>query len=153
MAATWRPAVLVEVGEAVGIMAAQSIGEPGTQLTMRVFHTGGMAGTDITQGLPRVQELVESRNPKGEALISEIDGTVKEIKDDGNGRYVVTVESSSKSTEEQKRPEVKEYTTGYGVRLRVKWATTSKTAARSPKARSIRNSFLKSRTSRKSKST
>ncbi|MFA6619884.1 MAG: DNA-directed RNA polymerase subunit beta', partial [Bacilli bacterium] len=62
---------LVEVGEAVGIMAAQSIGEPGTQLTMRVFHTGGMAGTDITQGLPRVQELVESRNPKGEALISE----------------------------------------------------------------------------------
>jgi len=111
---------LVEVGEAVGIMAAQSIGEPGTQLTMRVFHTGGMAGTDITQGLPRVQELVESRNPKGEALISEIDGTVKEIKDDGNGRYVVTVESSSKSTEEQNVPEVKEYTTGYGVRLRVK---------------------------------
>jgi DNA-directed RNA polymerase subunit beta' len=111
---------LVEVGEAVGIMAAQSIGEPGTQLTMRVFHTGGMAGTDITQGLPRVQELVESRNPKGEALISEIDGTVKEIKDDGNGRYVVTVESSSKSTEEQNIPEVKEYTTGYGVRLRVK---------------------------------
>jgi len=111
---------LVEVGEAVGIMAAQSIGEPGTQLTMRVFHTGGMAGTDITQGLPRVQELVESRNPKGEALISEIDGTVKEIKDDGNGRYVVTVESSSKSTEEQNAPEVKEYTTGYGVRLRVK---------------------------------
>jgi len=111
---------LVEVGEAVGIMAAQSIGEPGTQLTMRVFHTGGMAGTDITQGLPRVQELVESRNPKGEALISEIDGTVKEIKDDGNGRYIVTVESSSKTTEEQSAPEVKEYTTGYGVRLRVK---------------------------------
>jgi DNA-directed RNA polymerase subunit beta' len=110
---------LVELGEAVGIMAAQSIGEPGTQLTMRVFHTGGMAQQDITQGLPRVQELVEARNPKGEALISEIDGTVKDIKDDGNGRYIVTVESSSKATEEQSAPEVKEYTTGYGVRLRV----------------------------------
>jgi DNA-directed RNA polymerase subunit beta' len=69
--------------------------------------------------LPRVQELVEARNPKGEALISEIDGTVKDIKDDGNGRYIVTVESSSKSTEESSAPEVKEYTTGYGVRLRV----------------------------------
>jgi DNA-directed RNA polymerase subunit beta' len=111
---------LVEVGEAVGIMAAQSIGEPGTQLTMRVFHTGGMAGSDITQGLPRVQELVESRNPKGEALISEIDGTISDIKDDGNGRFIVTVESSSKKTEEQDLPEVKTYTTGYGVRLRVK---------------------------------
>jgi DNA-directed RNA polymerase subunit beta' len=111
---------LVEVGEAVGIMAAQSIGEPGTQLTMRVFHTGGMAGSDITQGLPRVQELVEARNPRGEALISEIDGTVKDIKDDGNGRFVVTVESTSKTTDEQGVPESKTYTTGYGVRLRVK---------------------------------
>jgi DNA-directed RNA polymerase subunit beta' len=74
---------LVDVGEAVGIMAAQSIGEPGTQLTMRVFHTGGMAGTDITQGLPRVQELVEARNPKGEAIISEIAGKVSDIKDLG----------------------------------------------------------------------
>jgi DNA-directed RNA polymerase subunit beta' len=111
---------LVEVGEAVGIMAAQSIGEPGTQLTMRVFHTGGMAGTDITQGLPRVQELVESRNPKGEALISEIDGTVTDIKAEDNGRYEVTVESSSKKTEEASSPEVKTYLTGYGARLRVK---------------------------------
>ncbi|MCI1244722.1 MAG: DNA-directed RNA polymerase subunit beta' [Bacilli bacterium] len=111
---------LVNVGEAVGIMAAQSIGEPGTQLTMRVFHTGGMAGTDITQGLPRVQELVESRNPKGEALISEIDGTIIDIKAEDNGRYRVTVESSSKKTEEADKPEVKEYLTGYGVRLRVK---------------------------------
>ena len=83
---------LVKLGEAVGIMAAQSIGEPGTQLTMRVFHTGGMAGTDITQGLPRVQELVESRNPKGEALISEISGTVTDIKDN-SGRYDVTVKN------------------------------------------------------------
>ncbi|MGW8263933.1 DNA-directed RNA polymerase subunit beta', partial [Bacillus sp. LR--39] len=69
----------VEVGEAVGIIAAQSIGEPGTQLTMRTFHTGGVAGDDITQGLPRIQELFEARNPKGQATISEIDGVVAEI--------------------------------------------------------------------------
>ncbi len=66
----------VEIGEAVGIMAAQSIGEPGTQLTMRTFHTGGVAGEDITQGLPRVEELFEARRPKGQAIISENDGTV-----------------------------------------------------------------------------
>src|SRR5699024_12654270 len=65
----------VEVGEAVGIIAAQSIGEPGTQLTMRTFHTGGVAGDDITQGLPRIQELFEARNPKGQAVISEFAGT------------------------------------------------------------------------------
>ena len=112
---------LVEMGEAVGIMAAQSIGEPGTQLTMRVFHTGGMAGTDITQGLPRVQELVESRNPKGQALISPFDAIVTNIDAQDNGRYVVTIESTSKSTAENPDgPETKELTTGYGVRLRVK---------------------------------
>ena len=66
----------VEVGEAVGIIAAQSIGEPGTQLTMRTFHTGGVAGDDITQGLPRIQEIFEARNPKGQAVISEIDGVI-----------------------------------------------------------------------------
>ena len=69
----------VEVGEAVGTIAAQSIGEPGTQLTMRTFHTGGVAGSDITQGLPRIQELFEARNPKGQAVITEIRGEVKEI--------------------------------------------------------------------------
>ena len=68
---------VVDVGEAVGIIAAQSIGEPGTQLTMRTFHTGGVAGDDITQGLPRVEELFESRKPKGQSLIAEISGTVK----------------------------------------------------------------------------
>ena len=99
----------VEVGEAVGVMAAQSIGEPGTQLTMRTFHTGGVAGSDITQGLPRVQELFEARNPKGEALISEIDGEVIDVKADG-GRYIVTVKNDL---------EEKTYTTNYGVRLRV----------------------------------
>ena len=66
----------VNIGEAVGITAAQSIGEPGTQLTMRTFHTGGVAGSDITHGLPRVEELFEARKPKGLAVICEADGTV-----------------------------------------------------------------------------
>ena len=66
----------VQVGEAVGIIAAQSIGEPGTQLTMRTFHTGGIAESNITNGLPRVEELFEARNPKGVATITEIDGEV-----------------------------------------------------------------------------
>lgn len=70
----------VEVGEAVGTIAAQSIGEPGTQLIMRTFHTGGVAGSDITQGLPRIQEIFEARNPKGQAVITEIEGVVDDIK-------------------------------------------------------------------------
>jgi len=99
----------VEIGEAVGIMAAQSIGEPGTQLTMRTFHTGGVAGSDITQGLPRVQELFETRPPKGEALISEICGTVTKI-EEKNGIYTVTVKNDL---------EEKTYQTNFGVKLRV----------------------------------
>jgi len=82
----------VEVGESVGTIAAQSIGEPGTQLTMRTFHTGGVAGADITQGLPRIQELFEARTPKGKAVISEIDGTVTEI-EHIESRHKVTVEN------------------------------------------------------------
>jgi len=82
----------VEVGESIGTIAAQSIGEPGTQLTMRTFHTGGVAGADITQGLPRIQELLEARTPKGKAVISEIDGTVSEI-EIVEERYKVTVEN------------------------------------------------------------
>src|SRR5207248_1186570 len=79
--ATGRP---VEIGEAVGVIAAQSIGEPGTQLTMRTFHTGGVAtgGADITQGLPRVEELFEARSPKGKAVISEIDGEVEIVRNE-----------------------------------------------------------------------
>ncbi|MGO3732833.1 MAG: DNA-directed RNA polymerase subunit beta', partial [Vagococcus sp.] len=76
----------VEVGEAVGTIAAQSIGEPGTQLTMRTFHTGGVAGDDITQGLPRIQEIFEARNPKGQAIISEVAGEVIEITEDQTDR-------------------------------------------------------------------
>ena len=79
---------VVEIGEAVGVIAAQSIGEPGTQLTMRTFHTGGVAGTDITQGLPRVEELFEARIPKGKAIISEIDGVVEIEKTETGARKV-----------------------------------------------------------------
>ncbi len=101
----------VTIGEAVGIMAAQSIGEPGTQLTMRTFHTGGVAGgSDITQGLPRVQELFESRNPKGEAVISDIPGTVT-VDDKDPDHPIVTVENNLES---------KEYQIPYGAKLRVK---------------------------------
>ena len=99
----------VEIGEAVGTIAAQSIGEPGTQLTMRTFHTGGVAGDDITQGLPRIQELFEARNPKGQAIISEIDGTVTEIRDSKDRREIeVTGET-----------EVKVYTVPFGSRVRI----------------------------------
>jgi len=80
---------LVKEGEAVGIVAAQAIGEPGTQLTMRTFHIGGVAGSDITQGLPRVEEIFEVRPPKGEALISEVDGKIKSIENDVKGKYVI----------------------------------------------------------------
>lgn len=99
----------VNIGEAVGIIAAQSIGEPGTQLTMRTFHTGGVAGGDITQGLPRVEELFEARKPKGLAIISEIDGTVKieEVKK----RKEVTVTSKDNS---------KTYVISFGSKLKVK---------------------------------
>jgi len=100
----------ISVGEAVGTIAAQSIGEPGTQLTMRTFHTGGVAGNDITRGLPRVEELFEARNPKGQAIISEIDGTVA-ITEERKNR-VVTVKSED--------GDIESYKIAYNRRLRVK---------------------------------
>ncbi len=100
----------VQVGEAVGIIAAQSIGEPGTQLTMRTFHTGGVAGDDITQGLPRVEELFEARKPKGLAIIAEFGGTVA-IKDTKKKREVIV---TNKETGEQKA-----YLIPYGSRIKV----------------------------------
>jgi DNA-directed RNA polymerase subunit beta' len=92
---TYRP---VDVGEAVGIIAAQSIGEPGTQLTMRTFHTGGIAGEDITAGLPRVVELFEARHPKAEAVLAEIDGTVS-LEEADSDRLIKVVIISPDNTE------------------------------------------------------
>ncbi|MBM7606503.1 DNA-directed RNA polymerase subunit beta' [Metabacillus crassostreae] len=100
----------VEVGEAVGIIAAQSIGEPGTQLTMRTFHTGGVAGDDITQGLPRIQELFEARNPKGQAIISEIIGVVSEINEVRDKQQEIVIQGEVES---------RSYTAPYNARLKV----------------------------------
>ncbi len=99
----------VNIGEAVGIIAAQSIGEPGTQLTMRTFHTGGVAGDDITQGLPRVEELFEARKPKGLAIISEIQGTVK-ISDTKKKREVIITAEDG---------DARNYLIPYGSRIKV----------------------------------
>lgn len=99
----------VDVGEAVGIIAAQSIGEPGTQLTMRTFHTGGVAGDDITQGLPRIQEVFEARNPKGKAIITEIKGTVTDINSEKDKKEIIV----------QSDVETKTYTTPYNARIKV----------------------------------
>ena len=88
---------LVGIGEAVGVVAAQSIGEPGTQLTMRTFHTGGVAGGDITQGLPRVEELFEARRPKGMAIVTEHTGTVK-LTEEGTKRVISIIDEKSKLT-------------------------------------------------------
>ena len=105
---------IVEIGEAVGTMGAQSIGEPGTQLTMRTFHTGGVAGADITQGLPRVEELFEARTPKGKATISEIDGVIHKI-EDASGKWKVYVKNDN---------EIREHITSYGAKLRVEKGDT-----------------------------
>ena len=100
---------LVGIGEAVGIIAAQSIGEPGTQLTMRTFHTGGVAGGDITQGLPRIEELFEARKPKGLATISEMSGKVAVSETKGKNEVTVTAENG----------EIGTYVIPFGARLRV----------------------------------
>ena len=101
----------VEIGEAVGTIAAQSIGEPGTQLTMRTFHSGGVAGDDITQGLPRVEELFEARKPKHHAIIAEIEGDA-EVEDTGKGMRKVTIHPSE--------GQAREYAIPYGARMHVK---------------------------------
>lgn len=100
----------VEIGEAVGIIAAQSIGEPGTQLTMRTFHTGGVAGDDITQGLPRVEELFEARKPKGQAVIAEIDGYIKITENKGRREIEITNQDSG---------EIITYPVPFGSRLKI----------------------------------
>ncbi len=103
---------LVQMGQAVGIVAAQAIGEPGTQLTMRTFHVGGVAGTDITQGLPRVEEIFEARPPKGEAVITEVDGKVLEVVT-GDKTIDIKIES------EGKNKTVSEYQLPMGSTVRV----------------------------------
>ncbi len=100
---------MVDIGEAVGIIAAQSIGEPGTQLTMRTFHTGGVAGDDITQGLPRVEELFEARKPKGQAVIAEEAGVVEIREVKGRREIDITSDDGGKNT----------YMVPYGARLKV----------------------------------
>ena len=109
---------LVNVGEAVGIIAAQSIGEPGTQLTMRTFHSGGVAGSDITQGLPRVEELFEARQPKKPAIICEVNGTAR-ITTGENSIHMVTVTPDADQPEGVV-PEVKEYQIPYGTKLAIR---------------------------------
>ncbi len=103
---------LVQIGQAVGIVAAQAIGEPGTQLTMRTFHIGGIAGSDITQGLPRVEELFEARPPKGEAAIARSDGKVTEIT---SGEKVITIKIES----QDKTKKIEEYQVSAGSTLKV----------------------------------
>ena len=104
--ATGKP---VDIGEAVGIIAAQSIGEPGTQLTMRSFHTGGVAGLGITHGLPRVEELFEARKPKGQAVITEVGGTVRILESKKKREVEITTPTG----------EAKVYQAPYGARLKV----------------------------------
>ena len=114
---------IVEKGETVGIIAAQSIGEPGTQLTMRTFHSGGVAGDeDITQGLPRIQELFEAREPKGKAIISEIDGVVESIEEIKDHRYAVKIshEYDGKIVSKDGSKEYKTYETDSGKKPIVK---------------------------------
>ena len=99
----------MDIGEAVGIIAAQSIGEPGTQLTMRTFHTGGVAGDDITQGLPRVEELFEARKPKGQGIIAETDGEVKILENKGKREIKIFRDHEEKDS----------YSVPYGSRIKV----------------------------------
>jgi len=101
----------VKKGAAVGVVAAQSIGEPGTQLTMRTFHTGGVASAqDVTQGLPRIEEIFEARSPKGQAIISDVNGTVKDIKKKDNEYLVrISYETRNATTKKGKKSDIKEY--------------------------------------------
>jgi len=110
----------VEIGEAVGIIAAQSIGEPGTQLTLRTFHIGGVAGVDITAGLPRVEELFEARPPKGKAIVTKNEGRVEAIEDRELSRIIKVKEIDSKSGKTKKKKSVQEYLIPAGVNILVK---------------------------------
>ena len=113
---------LVEIGQAVGIVTAQAIGEPGTQLTMRTFHSGGVAGKDITQGLPRVEEIFEARLPKGKAIISEVDGIVEDIEETQDSR-IIHIKFKPKAEEvadKEKIEDVKSYVIDKDISILVK---------------------------------
>ena len=145
---TGTPVIL---GEAVGIIAAQSIGEPGTQLTMRTFHTGGIAGADITSGLPRVEELFEARAPKGEAVLSEIDGEV-EVSESVEGRTIRVVSVESYSDEYPLPPGYKTLVSdGDEVRIGVSLAAAEETddeaASEDEKAKSLQTTDVVARVS------
>jgi len=118
---------LVGIGEAVGTVAAQAIGEPGTQLTMRTFHAGGTAsvGGDITQGLPRVEELFEKRSPKNPAIVSKVDGVIAEIKDLGKEKVIVVIPDVADKSKTKKKSEL-EYTLSYNRMALVKVGSTIK---------------------------
>ena len=134
---------LIELGEAVGVIAAQSIGEPGTQLTMRTFHTGGIVGEDITHGLPRVVELFEARTPKGAAVLAHHSGVVR-VEEEENGRRITVVadDGAEESVLVSSR-----------AHLEVTTARRSPRASRSSKARRTRRSFSRSRGSARPSST
>ena len=125
---------MVQIGDAVGIVAAQSIGEPGTQLTMRTFHTGGVAGIDITSGLPRVEELFEARVPKGKAILAEIDGVV-ELQRTEDSRIIKVVSRQTYRDEHDlpKRLQGRRSSTATGSR--------STSRSRRPTRRAIRRSW------------
>jgi DNA-directed RNA polymerase subunit beta' len=109
---------LVQLGEAVGIVAAQSIGEPGTQLTMRTFHIGGIAGTDITQGLPRVEEIFENRTPKTEGIIAEFDGKVLEVKENQKQK-IIRIQKKAEGKKKSSDADIKEYTVPAVINVKV----------------------------------
>ena len=142
--ATWKP---VMMGEAVGIIAAQSIGEPGTQLTMRTFHTGGIAGADITSGLPRVEELFEARAPKGEAVLSEIDGEV-EVSDVSEGR-TINVTSTEEYRDEYPLPDGYKplVSDGQEVEIGAPLATVKKSGKKKTKTSSLQPADVVARVS------
>ena len=122
---------LCEIGDAVGIIAAQSIGEPGTQLTMRTFHTGGVAGADITHGLPRVVEIFEARNPKGAAQLAEVAGRIEIEEEAGRGPKVTVVPDALDESGEPIAP--KEYQLPRRTRLLVQHGDTVEAGDAAPR--------------------
>jgi DNA-directed RNA polymerase subunit beta' len=140
---------VVDINTAVGIIAAQSIGEPGTQLTLRTFHTGGVVGLDITSGLPRVEELFEARPPKGQAIISEIDGKV-EVTEDGGGR-VIKVASSEVYRDEYQLPPGFKFVVNSGQQVDIGAVLAEPPAEKKKKTKTKAKAKTKTKTKSKAK--